>query len=263
VEGPWEQVRAGLEVQLCAGPAGAETFILCRSAARGLKDHAIMERAATALEAKLERLRQTCQQRKYQVGYVERRVGRLLQQHWRAAAGCKVEVTMDEAGAARLVWSRQEAHQDWARWTEGCYVLRSNITNWSAQELWQAYIQLTQAESAFRIHKHDLALRPVWHQRQDRVQAHILVCFLAYVVWKTLAQMCHRAGLGDEPRKVFDELATLRMVDVVIPTTQGVELRRRVVTEPTRPQAKLLQQLCLQPPRHVPILQDVVQKSAL
>ncbi len=73
------------------------------------------------------------------------------------------------------------------------------------KELWRAYMQLTEAEAAFRIQKTDLQLRPIWHQKQERVEAHILVCFLAFVLWKTLAQLCQRAGLGNEPRKVFQE----------------------------------------------------------
>ena len=75
-------------------------------------------------------------------------------------------------------------------------MLRTNIKDWKAQDLWEAYIQLTQAETAFRIHKSDLKLRPIWHQKEERVKAHILVCFLAYVLWKMLGQMCKRAGLG-------------------------------------------------------------------
>ena len=86
-----------------------------------------------------------------------------------------------------------------------------------------------------RIQKSDLALRPVWHQREDRVKAHILVCFLGYVLWKTLGKMCQAAGLGDCPRKVFDELSQLRMVDVILPTKQGVEIRRRCVERPDLP----------------------------
>src|SRR6266571_3841330 len=102
--------------------------------------------------------------------------------------------------------------------SEGCYLLRSNVTDWSGEELWRAYMQLTEAEAAFRIHKSDLSLRPIWHQKKQRVQAHVLVCFLAYVLWKTLGQMCQAAGLGHEPRKVIDELGAIKLVDVVLPT---------------------------------------------
>lgn len=81
---------------------------------------------------------------------------------------------------------------------EGCYLLRTNVTDWSAEDLWQAYIQLTEAEAPFRIHKSDLKVRPVWHQKKDRVLARIFVCFLAYVLWKTLQQMS-KAGLERVP----------------------------------------------------------------
>jgi transposase len=114
--------------------------------------------------------------------------------------------------------------------------------------LWTTYIQLTEAEAAFRIHKSDLSIRPIRHQKEDRVLAHILVCFLAYVLWKTLWQWCLRAGLGHEPRRVFEELGTIRLVDVVLPTRQGTEIRKRCVTRPTDHQAILLQRLGLRLP---------------
>jgi hypothetical protein len=135
--------------------------------------------------------------------------------------------------------------------SEGCYVLRTNISDWSGEALWRAYIQLTQAEAAFRIHKQDLSLRPIWHQKAERVRAHILVCFLAYVLWKALGLLCQRAGLGDEPRLVLEELAQIRTVDVVLPTKQGPELRRRCVAQPTKHQAILLQRLGLSLPTHL------------
>jgi hypothetical protein len=137
--------------------------------------------------------------------------------------------------------------------SEGCYLLRSNVTDWSDEDLWKAYLQLTEAEAAFRIHKSDLALRPIWHQREDRVLAHILVCFLAYVLWKTLAQMCQQAGLGHEPRRVFEELGRIQMVDVVLPIRHGPEIRRRCVTRPSDHQAILLAQLKLNLPISVPL----------
>jgi len=127
-------------------------------------------------------------------------------------------------------------------------MLRSNVTDWTPEELWRTYIQLTEAEAAFRIHKSDLQIRPVWHQRADRVRAHILVCFLAYVLWKTLGQMSRVAGLGDEPRKVFEELADISMVDVVLPTRSGITIRKRCISRPTDHQAILLHHLGLRIP---------------
>jgi transposase len=132
---------------------------------------------------------------------------------------------------------------------EGCYMLKSNIRDWSAEDLWKAYIQLTEAEDAFRIHKSDLRIRPVWHQKEGRVQAHVLVCFLAYVLWKTLGGVCQRAGLGDEPRKVFRELAGIKLTDVILPTRNGKEIRFRCVETPTAHQRILLQKLKLNLPR--------------
>ena len=149
---------------------------------------------------------------------------------------------------AQITWQKIEKWRAWARLSEGAYVLRTNVTGWSDEDLWRAYIQLTDAETAFRIQKSDLSLRPVWHQKQDRVLAHILVCFLAYVLWKFLGQLCQRAGLGNEPRRVLDELSKLRAVDVVLPTTDGPELRTRCVTQPSDHQKILLERLGLELP---------------
>jgi transposase len=122
------------------------------------------------------------------------------------------------------------------------------VTDWSAEDLWRAYIQLTEAEAAFRIHKRDLDLRPVWHQKQDRVEAHILVCFVTYVLRKTLAPMCRAAGLRDEPCKVFEELSKVALVEVALPTRTGVTIHKRCVSRPTEHQTILLQRLGLQLP---------------
>ena len=130
-------------------------------------------------------------------------------------------------------------------------MLRSNVSDWSDEDLWRAYIQLTQAEAAFRIHKSDLELRPVWHQKESRVRAHILVCFLAFVLWKTLAALCHRAGLGDEPRRVLSELSDLRVMDVILPTADGIELHQRCVSRPSDHQAILLHALGLELPKNI------------
>jgi transposase len=241
--GDWRQVRAGLEVQMVPAPDGREVFILCRSAERQAKEQAIHERFEQRIAEGLAKIAAACQRQRQLPGVIERRVGRLLGQNTRAAALFAVRVDSDASGAAQLHWTRQEAWRDWARLSEGCYLLRSNVTDWTPEELWRSYIQLTEAEAAFRIQKSDLQLRPVWHQRQDRVEAHILVCFLAYVLWKSLAAHCRQAGLGDEPRQVFADLAELRLVDVVLPTKRGIDIRKRCVSQPTEHQAILLQKL--------------------
>ena len=182
---------------------------------------------------------------------VSREVGRLLGQNTRAARLFDVQVETTAEGRARLTWKKIDTARDWSTLSAGCYLLRSDVTDWSDADLWQAYIQLTQAEAAFRIHKSDLELRPVWHQKEDRVLAHILVCFLAFVLWKTLAALCQRAGLGDEPRRVLSELSDLRALDVILPTDDGHEIRKRCLTRPSEHQAILLQKLGIELPTRI------------
>ncbi len=247
----WRQVHEGLEVKLCPAPEGQEVFILCRSAQRRLKEQAMHARFEKRIEEQLEALAAGCRKRKQNPLLIAQRVGKLLGRNTRAAGLFRVEVKTGVQGQADLHWSKRDDWRDWARLSEGCYLLRSNVTDWSGEELWRAYIQLTEAEAAFRLHKSDLAMRPIWHHKQHRVQAHILVCFLAYVLWKTLGRWCHGAGLGDEPRKIFTELQQITLVDVVLPTRSGVTIRKRCVSRPTDHQAILLQRLGLDLPTSI------------
>ncbi len=244
----WRLVHDGLEVRITPAPTGEEVFILCRSADRRQKEQAMHDRFERRIEAGLEKIAAGCRKRRQSPLAVAARLGRLLGRNTRAAALFDARVETDAAGGAQLRWSKNEAWREWARLSEGCYVLRSNVTDWTPEELWHAYIQLTEAEAAFHIHKSDLAIRPVWHQREDRVAAHILVCFLAYVLWKTLAATCHQAGLGDEPRQVFDTLSEISLVDVVLPTRAGPSIRKRCISQPTEHQLILLQRLGLHLP---------------
>ena len=249
----WQQVREGLEVRLCPSPDGKESFILCRSSARAIKEKQIHDRFEKRIEKGLLKLAESCRKKKQQIGAIERRVGRLLEANSRAAGLFRVEVRERAGGGAEVVWQALEEWRSWAELSEGCYLLRSNITDWRAEELWRAYIQLTEAEAAFRIQKGDLRIRPIWHQKEERVEAHILVCFLAYVLWEMLGQMCQRAGLGNEPRKVFDEIARIKVVDVVMPTRQGAVIRKHCIAQPSKAQAILLQMLQLHLPQKMRI----------
>jgi transposase len=244
----WHTIREGLEVKLCPSPDGDETFVLCRSRDRREKEKAMHSRFEQRIEEGLRRIEASCQRQRLQPVVVAQRLGRLMGQNSRAAGLFHTEVKTSADGRATMHWKKIDAWRDWAALSEGCYLLRSNVTDWSDADLWKAYIQLTEAEAAFRIHKSDLGLRPIWHQKEERVLAHILVCFLAYVLWKTLAQRCQQAGLGHEPRRVFEELGKIQMVDVVLPTRQGTEIRRRCVTQPTDHQAILLTRLRLNLP---------------
>jgi transposase len=248
-EQDWHAIREGLEVKLCPCPnGGAETYILCRSRDRHEKEQAMHARFENRIEEGLTKIAASCAKRRHEIGPIERRVGRLLGQNTRAAGLFDVQIQAAENGAAQITWQKVEKWRAWAQLSEGSYVLRTNVSGWSDEDLWRAYIQLTDAETAFRIQKSDLSLRPVWHQKEDRVLAHILVCFLAYVLWKFLGQLCQQAGLGNEPRRVLDELSELRAVDVVLPTKDGNEIRTRCVTQPSDHQRILLEKLGLDLP---------------
>lgn len=159
--------------------------------------------------------------------------------------------TTDAPAGFRLEVELKAAFDDWATLSEGAYLLRSNIADWNEQQLWKAYIQLTQAEAAFRIHKDQLNLRPIWHQRAERVQAHILVCFLAFVLWKSLEMWQQRAGLGNSPRTILEELARIQSNDVILPTATHGEIRLRCITQPDAAQAALLDRLGIVLPKRM------------
>jgi transposase len=249
--GDWELVREGLEVQKCASPDGQETFILCRSAERKLKDRAILNRFENRIEESLTKMAAACAKRKLKAKELERRIGRLLGKNSRAEHLFEVVTAVRADGGTDVSWSRREDVRTWSELSEGCYMLRTNVNDWTAEDLWKAYIQLTQAEAAFSICKNDLSLRPVWHQKEERVQAHILVCFLAYALWKVLDLKCRNAGLGDSARKVLDEISAIQMVDVVLPTKAGFEIRKKCVSLPEPHLAILLHKLKLQMPSNL------------
>jgi transposase len=249
LKGDWKEIQSGLEVKRVDSPDGKEVFILCRSRDRAEKEKAMHDRFEKRIEEALTRMEKSCEKRRIEVGTLERRIGRLLGKNSRAAGLFDVRVEKGPTDRAKLMWTKRQDWRDWSRLSEGCYLLRSNIRDWSPEELWRAYIQLTEAEAAFRIHKSDLSIRPIWHKKEERVRAHILVCFLAYVLWKTLGRRCREAGLGDEPRKVFLEISQLKLTDVILPTRNGKEIRLRCIETPSRHQAILLQHLKLNLPR--------------
>ncbi len=247
----WQRINEGLEVKKCASPDGTEeTFILCRSSARKEKEQAMLERFSNRIEKELEKIQTSSQKgRLKDPAVAERRIGRLLGRNSRASGLFDIKVVKNQQDdTLSVTWSKSDDRQSWQQLTQGCYMLRSNITDWSAEDLWHAYIHLTDVETAFRIQKNDLLLRPMWHQKEKRVQAHILVCFLAYLLWKCLAQMCKNSGLGDEPRRIIDEIKRIKLTDVILPTKKGVELKLHCVSKPDQHQQILLQHLGLKLP---------------
>ena len=151
-----------------------------------------------------------------------------------------------------------------ARRREGRYLLRSNLRDTDPAKLWQYYIQLTEIEQAFKELKHDLALRPIFHQREDRIEAHIFVAFLAYCLQVTLKHRLRALGPGLTPRAALEKFAALQMIDVHLPTTDGRTLILSRYTEPERDQQLLLQQLHLQLPEQPPprITADLMMSQA-
>jgi transposase len=250
----WRTVHEDVEVKPTRHPETEETVILCRSADRRSKEQAMHDKFSRRIEIALERLaaRLARSKRRLDPALVNRQIGRILQQNQRAAARFTVELEPDSCPAGlRLQIAHNAAFDDWAALSEGAYLLRSNIADWSDQQLWKAYIQLTQAEAAFRIQKDQLNVRPIWHQRADRVQAHILVCFLAFVLWKSLEMWQQRAGLGNSPRTVLEELARIQSHDVALPTATHGQIRLRCVTQPEAAQAALLDRLGIVIPRRM------------
>jgi len=261
----WRTVQEGVEVKLTSHPETKETVILCRSADRRSKEQAMHDKFSRRIEVALERLaaRVVRAKRRLDPAVVNRQIGRILQQNQRSAARFSVELVPDGCPAGfRLQVAGNAAFDHWAALSEGAYLLRSNITDWTDQQLWKAYIQLTQAEAAFRIQKDQLNVRPIWHQREDRVQAHILVCFLAFVLWKSLEMWQQRAGLGNSPRTILEELARIQSHDIVLPTVTHRQVRLRCVTQPDPAQAALLDRLGIVLPRRMRIAESNAQPLA-
>jgi transposase len=265
----WREVQEGVEVQLVPGPDGTETFVLARSADRREKEKAMHQRFVDRLEASLQKMQASAASgRLKDEALANRRLGRLMGQYWRAAGAfdVKIERLSPPQGKTRLRvnWTRNNLWSDWAALSEGCYLLRTNLNETDPAVLWKRYIQLTEAEWAFRITKEELRIRPIWHQKTNRVLAHILICFLAYVLWKTLGQWMQRSGLGDAPRTLLEELIKIKSGDVVLPTgTQeghcNGTVRLRCVTEPDEAQKVLLHRLGITLPRRLRRIDEFVQ----
>jgi len=254
-ESGWSNVYEDLEVKLCASPEGTETFVLCRSASRAGKEKAIHERFGRRIESGLQKLCERLLKRKKvpNRSCVERQIGRLLQRNSKAAGKYEIGVKEDpnRKGHLTLTWKAREEWSDWAALSEGAYLLRTNLNGRTPEELWKTYIQLTDAEAAFRTIKSELSLRPIYHQTEERVHSHILVAFIAYAMWKTLQKWMESAGLGRSVRTVLKEFARLKCCEVVLPTNTGREILLRCVTKPDKYQEILLSRLRLRIPERL------------
>ncbi|MHC4605232.1 MAG: IS1634 family transposase [Planctomycetota bacterium] len=266
----WDEVQEGIEVKLVPGPDNnEELFVLARSMDRRQKEHAMHERFIGRMEADLLKMQRSIRSgRLKDLQQAHRRLGRIQQRYWRASSAFDVRIVAirnpTDKARLQITFKRNKQWSDWTQLSQGCYLLRPNLTNVDPKTLWKRYIQLTEAEWALRITKDELVIRPIWHQKADRVKAHILVCFLAYVLWKSLAQWMRRAGLGDAPRTLKQEFAKLQSGALVLParTKAGQHkksVRLRCVTTPDEARKVLLNRLGLTLPQRLRRINEIAQ----
>jgi transposase len=241
--GGWEQVRDDVEVKRVAMPGGEETYVLCRTTARREKEKAMRKRFSARIEKALQQLAQRVASGKLKDrGKIERRLGRIEARYPSVADLYQMQLVETE-GRLRVDWPMLPERRTWQETREGAYLLRTNLPAESAAELWTKYMQLTEAEAAFRALKSALSIRPLFHQLEPRVKAHILVAFLGYALWVTLKHLLQRKQSPLTPARVLTLLATVQSADIVLPTTDGREIRLRRVTTPSPEQNAVLQLL--------------------
>jgi len=265
----WVEVEHGVEARLVDHPdgGGQERYVLCRSTARGAKERAMLDRQMTALTDEMLKLDRSLQRRpQSDLDKIGRRIGRWQGKHPAAARLLQITLRKDPEGrpcGLQLCCPvREDGHP---LLTKGAYLLRTNCTETDPAKLWRWYIQLTQAEAAFRTIKSDLGLRPIYHQKTDRVEAHLLICFLSLALWRSLEMWMQSKGLGSSARKLVAAFSTIRSMDVTVPVKRGertVTLRLRTVAKPDADVAMLLARLGLHLPKGSKLVQNVVEKNA-
>jgi hypothetical protein len=273
----WTRVRPEVEVKKVAIPQGEETYILCRTAGRQEKEKAIRNRFSGSMEKALKGLERTIELGRLKDRHkMERRLGKIQARH--PSVNDLYEVSLrDTAGGVRLFWQMKEDRKKWRESREGAYLLRTNLKAETAEQLWSKYMQLTEAEASFRALKSELSIRPLFHQREPRIKAHVMVAFLGYALWVTLKHLLKRraaiapkpsaSGVDNapslSPMKALALLSTLQSADIILPTTDGREIRLRRITEPTAEQKGLLKQLGLSLPDHLEFNRQCSVDSAI
>jgi len=259
----WEEVHSGVEVQLCPTPDNQkETFVLCRSQGRREKENAILNRFVQKMEAGLAKMAASMATGKLRDRQkAERRIGRLQERNSRAASLFTITITETKENKLEMAVHKNEDRYRQLLENGGYYLLRTNWTEADPKTIWNTYIQLTEVEDAFRTTKHDLGMRPIYHQKKERVQAHILVCFLSLAMWRTLQQWMKASGLGTAPRKLLEEMKEIKSLDVLLPA-RDKQIRLRIVSTAPKELKVLLQRMKLLLPNKPKIIENVVQKTA-
>ncbi len=240
---PWQEARPGVQVKLL--PQDGELYVYAQSAARVAKERAMRKRRLKQLWARLKQLsgmRLTHQELLMKLG--------AARSHY-PAAWRLIEVRVDDKHP-RFSYRLQRDKLKRVRRREGRYLLRTNLTGRDPAELWRYYLQLTQVEEAFKNLKGDLAIRPIHHQLEHRIEAHIFIAFLAYCLHVTLAQQLRPHAPGLTPRAVLEKFAAVQMVDVEIPTTDARTIVLTRYTEPPPGLKLLLERLQLTLPKQPP-----------
>jgi len=252
----WQQARDDVEVKLAPAAAGEETYILCRSTARKEKEQAIRSRFSARMEKALTALeKRVAQGQLRDRGKIERRLGAIQARHPQVADLYELEV-IEQQGRLQLKWQLRRERSSWQQAREGAYLLRTNLPATDPEPLWNSYIQLTEAEAAFRALKSELAIRPIFHQLEHRAKAHVLVAFLGYALWVTLKHLLQAKGSKLSPMQALAAAATLHSADIVLPTTDGREIRLRRVTTPTPELQTLFAQLGITLPSRLSLDQE-------
>jgi transposase len=266
LEKDWKSVRPDVEIKLCSAPDGSEdTYVLCRSHGRKEKEQAILNRFVTRIEEGLQKIQEQTRSGKLRDRQKALlRVGKLLGKNSRAASLYQVDVQETGAGKEKrltVTVTKNEERYAWALTASGSYLLRTNWPERDPEELWKTYMELTQVEDAFRATKSDLGMRPIFHQKKDRTQAHILVCFLSLAMWRMLSHWMSCSGIGSAPRKLLEEMRVVKSLDVLLPTRDKT-IRLRVVSKAPKDLQPLLQRLKLPLPNRPKKVQDVVPTFA-
>jgi len=244
----FEKIRPEVEVKQMQIPGGQETYILCRTAGRKEKEKAIRSRFVAKIEKALAGLeKRIVEGRVKDRDKMLLRLGRIQASHPQVADLYEMAVKGSTEGP-RLIWRQKPEQQQWLEAREGAYLLRTNLTVNGAADLWKKYMQLTEVEAAFRTLKSELAIRPLFHQLEKRVKAHVLVAFLGYALQVTLKHLLKRSGSEYSPAEALKRLGEIRSVDIVLPTVEGREIWLRRITKLDDQQQTILRQLKVQWP---------------
>ena len=245
---PWQKINEAVEVKLL--PQDGEVLVLAKSHGRQAKEQAIRRRKLARLLRKLRAMRQRPPSR----DKLLLRLGAAKTEAGRAFQFVDVQLPKPDEAVTRQTFTfrldKQKLQQ--AELRDGHYLLRTNLSAEDPEQLWKLYMQLTQIEAAFRCLKTDLKIRPIHHQLEQRVDAHILVAFLSYCLIVTLKKWLEPHGPGLTPKAALEKLASIQMIDVCIPTTQGAWLVLPRYTEPSLDQHLLLKKLNLELPQQPP-----------